>query len=81
MHSNYVFLIVFISLYSHLIQNKHGSKKIKTYTEQDLLQAIASIKDGLHSKSAASRQWNIPRSTLHDAIKERYAHRKHTPGK
>ena len=58
-----------------------GPRKIKNYTKEDLLQAIASIKDGSISKSAASRRWNIPRSTLHDAIKERYAHGKHTAGK
>ncbi|CAH2102386.1 unnamed protein product [Euphydryas editha] len=45
-------------------------KKIKTYTPQDVAEAIQKVKSGELTQYSAAHRYNIPVTTLHDHIKE-----------
>ena len=52
----------------------------KAYTEEDVIRAIADIKNGL-SLNTTARKYNIPTSTLTDKVKQKYTIGKSRPGK
>ena len=46
--------------------------KYRKYSEEDLISAIDDIEDGM-SKNAASKKWNVPKTTIIDTIQEKYS--------
>ena len=63
-----------------LVKPRTPIRRKKTYTESELIEAIAAIKDGM-AINAAHRKFGIPRTTLKDNISDKYNPGKHTPGK
>lgn len=55
-------------------------KKRKLYDENNLLQAVAAVKNGMTYKDA-SEKYGIPTSTINDKCLTRYATGKTKPGK
>ena len=57
----------------------NNKKKRQQYTEDDMKAALEAINEGMN-KHQASKTFNIPRTTLVDAINGKYTRGKHSPG-
>ena len=55
------------------------SKKRKTYDKDDLLRAVAAVKNGMTYKNA-SEKYGVPVSTINDRCLVKYSEEKNRPG-
>lgn len=49
-----------------------GARRYKNYTEATLLQAVNAVKTGAMSSREAEHQFNIPRKTILNKVKEKH---------